>query len=61
MQDLSRSLPADRFQMLTIPSNDRPAVAEKFVKAIGLTNPVQLDPVNRVDQAYGRTGVPEGL
>jgi len=59
MQKLYASLPADRFQMLTILSNDKPEMAEKFVQYIGFTAPVLLDPENKAYKAYGLTGVPE--
>lgn len=59
MQKLHQSLPADSFQMLTILSNDRAELAEKFVAAIGFSAPVLLDPENDAYWAYGLTGVPE--
>ncbi len=59
MQKLNQSLPADRFQMLTILSNDKPEMGEKFVKLIDFTAPVLLDPENKAYKAYGLTGVPE--
>lgn len=59
MEKLKQSLPADRFQMLTILSNDTQELGEKFVKFIGFTAPVLLDPEHKAYKAYGLTGVPE--
>jgi len=59
MQKLYQTLPGDRFQMVTILSNDKKEVAEKFVEYIGFTAPVLLDPENKAYKAYGLTGVPE--
>ena len=59
MQKLYQSLPADRFQMVTILSNDKPELGERFAKTIGFTAPILLDPDNKAYKAYGLTGVPE--
>jgi cytochrome c biogenesis protein CcmG/thiol:disulfide interchange protein DsbE len=59
MQKLNQSLPGDRFQMLTILSNDKPEMGKKFVQYIGFTAPVLLDPENKAYKSYGLTGVPE--
>jgi peroxiredoxin len=59
MQELSKSLPPNAFQMLAILSNDQAEVAEKFAGGIGFAAPILLDPENRASKAYGTTGVPE--
>lgn len=59
MERLHRLLPGDKFKMLSILSNDNPALADKLSSTLGLTFPVLVDPDNKAGQAYGLTGVPE--
>ncbi len=59
LENLYQSMPADRFQMLTILSNDKPEEAAHFTKLIHFTAPVLLDPDHQGYRAYGLTGVPE--
>ena len=59
MEALYTSMPADKFKMLAILSNDEPAIADKFAAQIGFTFPILIDPENKASQAYGLTGVPE--
>jgi peroxiredoxin len=59
MQQLFMSMPADKFKMLSILSNDEPKFAEKMAEDTGCTFPVMDDPDSSVGKAYGLTGVPE--
>ena len=59
MQTLYASMPADKFIMLAVLSNDDPAIAESLAAKIGATFPILVDPKNEAAQAYGLTGVPE--
>ncbi|MBU0480609.1 MAG: TlpA family protein disulfide reductase [Proteobacteria bacterium] len=59
MQELYMSMPADKFKMLSILSNDEPVFADKLAAKIGCTFPVMDDPDSAVGKAYGITGVPE--
>ena len=59
MQELYESMPKDRFKMLSILSNDDPALATVFAAKGGFTFPILVDPGSEIGQAYGLTGVPE--
>lgn len=59
MEALSRSLESQRFQMLTILSNDDPSRGEGFLRKLKSSLPVLIDPDGRTAAAYGITGVPE--
>ena len=59
MVTLDKAMTGRPFLMLTVLSNDDPNIAENFVRGIGATFPVLLDPANRIAKAYGLTGVPE--
>jgi cytochrome c biogenesis protein CcmG, thiol:disulfide interchange protein DsbE len=59
MQRVHATMPADTFVMLTILSNDDPAIASSLAAKIGATFPILIDPKNKAAQAYGLTGVPE--
>jgi peroxiredoxin len=59
MQKLYELMPKDSFKMLTILSNDEPALATAFAAKGGFDFPILIDPGSQVAQAYGITGVPE--
>jgi len=59
MQALYSSMPADKFKLLSILSNDEPAFADITAKKLGATFPILIDPDNKTGLAYGLTGVPE--
>lgn len=59
MQKVNAFMPGDRFIMLTILNNDKPALADSFLARIGATFPVLIDPQNQTANQYGLTGVPE--
>lgn len=59
MQELHKVMPQDRFKMLTILSNDEPALAKNFLAKVGADFPVLLDLLSKTAKAYGLTGVPE--
>ena len=59
MQKLYSSMPANRFKMLAVLYNDKPAVADAVVAKQKYTFPILTDPENRAGKAYGLTGVPE--
>lgn len=59
MENLYRSMPADRFKMLSILYKDEPAAADALAATFGITFPVLVDPGDKTGQAYGLTGVPE--
>lgn len=59
MQKIYTTLPADKFKILAILSNDDPAIAKSFAKKGGFTFPILIDPEKKSAQAYGITGVPE--
>jgi peroxiredoxin len=51
---------ADRdFVMLTVSLDEERAAVDSFIRELGLTFPVALDPKNDVGSRYGLTGVPE--
>jgi peroxiredoxin len=59
MQRVYSTLPADKFKMLAILSNDDPAIADSFTAKGGFTFPILVDPEKKTAQTYGITGVPE--
>jgi peroxiredoxin len=59
MENLYRSLPTDRFKMLSILYKDEPAAADTLAATLGITFPVLVDPGDKTGLAYGLTGVPE--
>lgn len=59
MQKLYSELPREKFEMLTILSNDDPLLANTFVARVGGTFQVLIDPDSLIANAYGLTGVPE--
>jgi len=59
MEDLYRSMPADKFKMLAILSNDEPAFADTLAAKMGTTFPILIDGFDEAATAYGITGVPE--
>jgi len=59
MQELYKAMPKDHFKMLTILSNDNPALAATFAEKNGFEFPILEDPGSEVGRAYGITGVPE--
>lgn len=59
MQKLYSDLPREKFEMLTILSNDDPLLANTFIARVGGTFPVLIDPDSLIATAYGLTGVPE--
>lgn len=59
MQQLHEVMPRDRFKMLTILSNDDPALATAFAAKGGFGFPILIDPGSQIAKAYGITGVPE--
>ena len=59
MQKLYSSMPANKFKMLAILNNDKPAVADTVVAKQKYTFPILIDPENKAGKAYGLTGVPE--
>jgi peroxiredoxin len=59
MQELYKSMPNDKFKMLSILSNDDPTVASNFAAKGGFDFPILIDPDSQIAQDYGLTGVPE--
>lgn len=59
MQKLYEALPKDRFVMLAILNNDKPAMADFVTKSKNITIPVLDDGSNTVGSAYFLTGLPE--
>lgn len=59
MQRLYTAMPKDKFKMLAILNNDKPAVADNFAAKLGITIPILDDQNNRVGPKYGLTGLPE--
>lgn len=59
MQKLYSSMPENKFKMLAILSNDKPAIADAVVAKQKYTFPILIDPENKAGKAYGLTGVPE--
>lgn len=59
MLRLSRKMEGKPFVMLTVLTNDDPAKAKAFYRAIGGSLTTLVDPKAEVANAYGITGVPE--
>lgn len=59
MELLNRDMASKGLQMLTVLTNDDPAVADRLIRGKGWTFPVLVDPNGAVANAYGITGVPE--
>ncbi|MBU0908844.1 MAG: TlpA family protein disulfide reductase [Proteobacteria bacterium] len=59
MEALNRAMDKNRFQMLTILSNDNPDLARMLAGRIGLSFPILIDPDSKGAARYGITGVPE--
>jgi len=59
MQRLYTMMPADKFKMLALFNNDKPAAVENFVAKLGLTMPILSDESNIIGARYGLTGLPE--
>jgi peroxiredoxin len=59
MQRLYTMLPKDKFKMLAILNNDKPALADDFAAKFGITMPILDDQNNQIGPKYGLTGVPE--
>ena len=59
MHALNHDMANEKFEMLTILSNDDPARADNFVTNLGAGFPVLIDPDSKTGKAYGITGVPE--
>jgi peroxiredoxin len=59
MQRLYDKLPKDKFTMIALYNNDKPAVVKNFVTKLGITIPILDDQQNIIGQRYGLTGLPE--
>jgi len=59
MQRLYTKLPKDKFKMIALFNNDKPAVVENFVAKLGITFPILSDESNIIGAKYGLTGLPE--
>ncbi len=59
MQRLYAKLPKDKFKMIALFNNDKPAVVENFVAKLGITFPILSDESNIIGAKYGLTGLPE--
>jgi len=59
MQKLHEHFKGKDFVMLTVSIDEKKEDVTKFVKELGLTFPVVLDPEQKVTAQYGLTGVPE--
>ena len=59
MQRLYTNLPKDKFEMIALFNNDKPAVVKNFVSKLGLTFPILNDEFNLIGPRYGLTGLPE--
>ena len=59
MQRLNAMMPADKFEMLALFNNDKPAAVKNFVAKLGLTMPILSDESNIIGARYGLTGLPE--
>lgn len=59
MQKLYEHFKGRDFEMITISIDKGKPEVEAFVKELGLTFPVALDPSEKVSKAYQITGVPE--
>ena len=59
MQRLYEKLPKDKFKMIALYNNDRPAAVKDFVAKLGITMPILDDHKNIIGPRYGLTGLPE--
>lgn len=59
MQRLYTKMPKDRFTMIALFNNDKPAAVKNFVAKLGITIPILSDEYNFAGTKYGLTGVPE--
>jgi len=59
MQKLYTEMPADKFKMIALFNNDKPASVKNFIAKLGLTIPILSDEYNIIGTKYGLTGVPE--
>jgi peroxiredoxin len=59
MQRLYTKLPKDKFKMVALYNNDKPASVNSFVAKLGITMPILDDHKNIIGPRYGLTGLPE--
>ena len=59
MQRLYTKMPADKFKMIALFNNDKPAPVKNFIAKLGITIPILSDEYNIIGTKYGLTGVPE--
>ena len=59
MQRLYAKLPKDKFEMIALFNNDKPAAVKNFVTGLGITIPILSDEHNFAGTKYGLTGLPE--
>ena len=59
MQRLYTKLPKDKFKMIALFNNDKPAAVEGFVAKLDITMPILSDEFNFIGTKYGLTGLPE--
>ncbi len=59
MQKLYTMMPADKFKMIALFNNDKPAPVKNFVAKLGITMPILSDEYNLIGTKYGLTGLPE--
>ncbi len=59
MQRLYAKMPKEKFEMIALFNNDKPAVVKNFVAKLGITIPILSDEYNFAGPKYGLTGVPE--
>ena len=59
MQKLYKTLPGDKFKMLAILNNDKPAVANFIANQNGFTMPILDDSQRLTGSKYAITGLPE--
>lgn len=59
MQKLYKTLPGDKFKMLAVLNNDKPAVANFIANQNGFTMPILDDSQQLTGSKYAITGLPE--
>jgi len=59
MQKLFKTLPSDKFKMLAVLNNDKPAVASFVANQNGFTMPILDDSKQLIGARYAITGLPE--
>jgi peroxiredoxin len=59
MQRLYTKMPKDKFKMVALYNNDKPAPVKNFVAKLGITIPILNDESNIIGPRYGLTGLPE--